>query len=100
GQDYDPVVVYFPKDRLHAQFSRGDRVYLGMPRVEQSQPLPVDKALVRRWVTSPDWRYRQTAARLLWRENSEDSRRILKEMAERDPSAAVRLTAMADRKRT
>jgi phosphohistidine phosphatase SixA len=96
GQDFDPMIIYFPQDRLYPQFSRGDRVYLGMPREERSEALPVDMASVRKWLQSPDWRYRQTAARLLWRVNTEEAHRILKELAAKDPYSIVRYSAMPD----
>jgi hypothetical protein len=93
GADFEPMVVYFPIDERFAQFSRGDRIYLGMPREERSQPLPVDMVKVREWMRSPDWRYRQTAARLLWREATPEARRLLGELAN-DSSTVVRYAAL------
>ena len=92
GSDFNPMIVYFPTDRLFAQFSKGDRVYLGMPREERSETLPVDMDCVRKFMRSESWQERQTAARWLWHPGTEESRGLLKEL-ENDRDAVVRLSA-------
>ena len=97
GADFDPKIVYFPTDRLFPQFSRGDRVYLGMPLEEESASPKIDMDRIKAFLKSSDWRDRQTAARWLHRVQTPEAETLLNDLARNDPDPVVRLSALGNR---
>jgi hypothetical protein len=91
--DFDPPIVYYPEDPPFSQYSRGDRVLLGMPRRESSRAQGVDLDTIEKLIGRPDWQSRQTAARWLGRLTSEKATRLLVMLAESDEVPVVTYTA-------
>jgi hypothetical protein len=97
GDDFEPPLVIYPTDRLAAQFTRGDCVYLGMPEEEDSKYVEIGMNKIKEYLTSENWARRQTAVRWLWRLDSEQAGAMLKKIEKNDPSEVVRLAAKGDR---
>jgi hypothetical protein len=94
GWEFDPPLCEFPADLPFAQPTASECGYLGMPREEPREGLPiVEMANIRRLLARSDWQARQTAARWLSRTKTDDSLRVLVNLAESDPSPVVRYTA-------
>ncbi len=93
GYDFRPILVIYPEDLPPAQINKGDRMYLGIPRENKSQPLTADFTLAKKLAESTDWPARQTAARWLGRLSTQEATDLLVTLVKKDPSAVVRNTA-------
>ncbi len=93
GFEFEPPVMYFPEDPPFSQYSRGDRIFLGMPDNESSKEIEVDITKTKKLMGKKDWQSRQTAARWLGRLDSMEATNLLVDLANNDDKAIVRYTA-------
>ncbi len=88
-----PDILYYPEDLPHGQETENGYLFLGNPR-RAPTPLPSvwSEADALGHVTDPDWRLRQTAARVLGRVGTPRAREALCRLV-KDPSSVVAATA-------
>ena len=91
--NFDPPVVYYPEDPPFSQFSKGDRVFLGMPRKEMSETPAINLRNIEKLANHSDWRSRQTAARWLGRMKSIKATNLLVKIIEKEKVPVVMYTA-------
>lgn len=89
-----PDILYYPEDLPHGQDELNGCLFIGNPVSTPAPDKPAwnQKTAVRN-ATSPDYRLRQTSARILGRFSNAESRKILKKLC-RDEHVIVAATAL------